>query len=117
MNHHVNRRYFLKAVPAASALAYAGSFAREAASAAPPATVQISATPYRPVADYPIQPKRHWDVVLKDTFWKPKVTANADVTIPFEVRKLTEGGRGLSGNVLEAAMLSLRAYPNPEIQT
>ena len=38
------------------------------------------------------------------------------MTIPFEVEKLTEGGRTLGGNVLEAAILSLRTHPNPAVQ-
>jgi len=33
------------------------------------------------------------------------------------VRKLTETARGLNGNVLEAAILSLRTHPNPQLQT
>ena len=113
MSQQVNRREFLKAVPAASVLAYAGARGSEAQTSAKAGSAQIGSVAYRPVPDYPIQPKRYSEVTLKDGFWKPKVDANAAVTIPFEVEKLTEGGRTLGGNVLEAAMLSLRTHPNP----
>src|SRR5207237_8638145 len=43
-------------------------------------------------------------------------TTNAHVTIPLEVQKQIESERGLSGNVLEAAMLSLQVYPDPKVQ-
>ena len=55
---------------------------------------------------------------IKDTFWKPRIATNAEVTIPFEVRKLgSESARGLGGGVLEAAILSLATHPNPTLQT
>jgi uncharacterized protein len=116
MKHHVNRRDFLKAVPAASALAFAGTRASAEQTSAKAGSAQIGSATYRPVPDYPIQPKRYSEVTLKDTFWKPKVEANAKVTIPFEVEKLTEGGRTLGGNVLEAAILSLATHPNTAVQ-
>src|SRR5262245_60159697 len=116
MRLQVNRREFLKAVPAASALAYVGKRESEAQTSAKAGSAQIGSVAYRPVPDYPIQPKRYSEVTLKDRFWKPKVDANASVTIPFEVTKLTEGGRNLNGNVLEAAMLSVRTHPNPAVR-
>ena len=90
MDRRVNRRHFLKAATAASGtLAYAGTLAdpieRASGSGAPP---KITDRGFRPIADYPIQPKRFSDVVLEDAFWKPKVALNASVTIPFEVQKL-----------------------------
>src|SRR4029453_9337179 len=60
---------------------------------------------------------RHSQVVMKDDFWAPKIARNAEVTIPFEVQKLSEGGRGFGGGVLEAAILSLETRPNPSLQT
>src|SRR5262245_39083657 len=116
MRLQVNRREFLKSVPAASALAYVGTRESEAQTSAKAGSVQIGSVAYRPVPDYPIQPKRYFEVTLKDRFWKPKVDANASVTIPFEVAKLTENGRHLNGNVLEAAMLSLRTHPDATVQ-
>jgi DUF1680 family protein len=82
------------------------------------ADVPISGTPYTPVRDYPIRPKRYSEVTLRDTFWKPKIDTNAHVTIPFEVRNMNpEGARlGFNGNVLEAAILSLATHPDPELQ-
>ncbi|MBZ5626907.1 MAG: glycoside hydrolase family 127 protein [Acidobacteriia bacterium] len=55
---------------------------------------------------------------MKDEFWAPKIATNAKVTIPFEVQKLTEAGsrRGLSGGVLEAAILSLQTHPDATLQ-
>src|SRR5262245_42902153 len=112
----IARRDFLKATSAA-----AGGFAlvtrRSDPDAAPsPRDVSISAARYRAVPDYPIRPQRFSDVTLNDGFWKPRIAVNAKVTIPFEVQKLTDGGRGFGGNVLEAAILSLHTHPNPELQ-
>lgn len=82
------------------------------------ADIAISSVPYTPVPDYPIRPKPHYEVTLLDTFWKPKVARNADVTIPFEFQKLNAGGgsRGLNGGVLEAAILAVQAHQNPALE-
>jgi uncharacterized protein len=118
MSHNLPRRAFLKTVPMA-----AGMLASPAPHAAPAkavkaADVAISGTPYTPVPDYPIRPKRYSEVTLHDTFWKPKIDTNVRVTIPFEVRKMNpEAARlGFNGNVLEAAILSLATHPDPELQ-
>src|SRR5262249_57776442 len=79
------------------------------------ADVNIGSDAFTPRPDYPIQPKPYFDVRLTDAFWKPKVETNARVTIPIEIKKLTEGGRVLTGNVLEAAMLSNRTHPDPAV--
>ena len=55
-------------------------------------------------------------MTLTDDFWRPKVATNAEVTIPFEVKKLSEGGRGFGGGVLEASILSLAVHPDPTLQ-
>jgi DUF1680 family protein len=123
MGHDVDRREFLKAArTVAGAVAYTAAMPKGAElkpaglQASKPGDVRISSQNYTPVDDYPIRPKLSFDVLMKDRFWNPKVTTNAEVTIPFEVQKLTEGGRALTGNVLEAAMLSLRTHPNPALQ-
>lgn len=123
MDSKVPRRALLKAFPAAAGiLAYAGQGPAPAKPAfgtkRKAADVTISETAYTPVPDYPIQPKRYSEVTLKDTFWKPKVTTNAEVTIPFEVQKLSESGsgRGFGGGVLEASILSLQTHPDPKLQ-
>src|SRR5262245_49217060 len=104
---HLNRRDFLKTASVVSGvLASAGVKPDLAAAAVAPVAA----------ADYPIQPRAFSEVTLTDAFWKPKVATNATVTIPFEVQKETERGRPLSGNVLEAAMQSLRTYPDPALQ-
>lgn len=119
------RRDFLKTAPAAVgavaciAGANGGTVAdadTQARTAPKPADVRVSGTAYRPIPDYPIQPKRHFEVTITDAFWKPKITTNAEVTIPFEVRKLNEAARGFGRNVLEAAMLSLKTHPNAQLQ-
>jgi DUF1680 family protein len=116
----VARRDFLKTVPAAAGVYLAGGAVidAEAQTKAPArhADVRLSGTAYQPVADYPIRPKPYFEVKLTDTFWKRKVALNAEVTIPFEMQKAGETGRGLSRNVLEAAILSLKTHPNPELQ-
>src|SRR5215471_8461030 len=92
------RRDFLKTAQAASLLAYAAKSPTAAAAVSKKKAPEpaLSGT-YTPVPDYPIQSKRYSEVKLNDAFWKPKVVTNAEVTIPFEVRKLTEPGsrRGL----------------------
>jgi uncharacterized protein len=116
----VPRRDFLKAVPAAGVAAYAASVSGKVPDdGLQPKTleIRISGTAYTPVRDYPIQPARYSDVTLTDNFWKPKVDINATVTIPFEVQKLSENGRGVSSNVLEAAILSLKTHPHPQLQS
>ena len=116
MSTRLARRDFLKAAPAAAGvLAYAirgdetvaGAADQTPKPAPKPADVRIGTTTYQPIQDYPIRPKRHTEVTLTDDFWRPKVATNAEVTIPFEVKKLSEGGRGFGGGVLEAAILSL----------
>jgi hypothetical protein len=116
MAYRVNRRDFLKAASATSgALACVGLRADPIARAAAVAP-KITDRNFRPIADYPIQPKGFSDVTLEDAFWQPKVALNASVTIPFEVRKLADTPRGLTSNVLEAAMLSLKTHPDPVLQ-
>jgi len=122
MGRNVDRREFLKAARtvAGAAAAFQASrlpaFQPSSLPASQPRDVRISSQNYTPADDYPIQPKLFFDVLLKDRFWKPKVATNAEVTIPFEVQKLTEGGRNLTGNVLEAAMLSVKTHPDPALQ-
>jgi DUF1680 family protein len=115
------RREFLKTGSMAAGLAAYGASAQGASADSPPAastaaTVKIGATPYTPVGDYPIQPQRYSDVAIRDRFWAPRLATNAGVTIPVEVRKLAAAPRGLSGNVLEAAILSLKTQPDAEVQ-
>ena len=122
MDHKVRRRDFLRNVSAtAGVLAYAAKAPAAAKATSKPLTsadVTISSTAYTPVPDYPIRPRLYSEVKLKDNFWRPKVQTNAEVTIPFEVEKLTETGsvRSFSGNVLEAAILSLKTHPDPFLQ-
>ena len=109
-----SRRDFLKTTSiAAGGLALTGRPPLEAVQK--PRDVRISSESYRP-SDYSIKPIRYSDVVLQDAFWKSKVALNATVTIPFEVRKLTDGGREFGNNVLEAAILSLQTHPDDALQ-
>ena len=111
-----DRRDFLRIAPAAAGIAAtalsANAQTKPASKPAPSPT--IGSAKYTPVQDYPIQPKRHWEVALSDRFWKPRIATNASVTIPFQIGKPT--GRGLTGNTLEAAMLSLKTHPDPKLQ-
>ena len=121
---NIARRDFLKTASAAGAVAYIaganGGTVADAdtqAKAAPKAAdVRVSGAAYTPIPDYPIRPKRYFDVTITDAFWKQKIATNAEVTIPFEVRKPGETARGLGHNVLEAAMLSLKTHPNAQLQ-
>jgi DUF1680 family protein len=111
MHDQAARREFLKLAVAGTAML---------AHAAPQTAIRardvpISSTPYTP-ADYPIRPQAYWQVTLRDNFWQPKINRNAEVTIPFEVRKFSEADRSLRGGVLEAAILSLKTHPDPQLQ-
>ena len=114
----IHRRDFLKAAPVAAGAAALAAAVRDASAASEAQTrnIRIGAAPYTPVRDYPIRAVPYSDVTLTDTFWKPKVDLNASVTIPFEVEKRGTGGRGFGGNLLEAAILSLKTHPNPALQ-
>ncbi len=102
------RREFLKTAPVAAA---ALTRAVPGLGMVPDPQVRISSQPYTPGRDYPIRAVPFFDVRLQDGFWRPKVDLNARVTIPLLVERQA-GGRGLNGNVLEAALLSLRTHPN-----
>src|SRR6266571_5353485 len=117
----IDRREFLKAAPASAGVAAMLGAPRTAAvtqneAATKRGDVRMSGTAYTPVPDYPIRPQAYSEVKLEDAFWKPKIATNAAVTIPFQAQKLVDGGRGLAGNVLEAAILSLKTHPNPQLQ-
>jgi DUF1680 family protein len=108
----MKRRDFLKAAPAAVGLAVAPLRGQQDA---PVRDVRLAATAYRP-ADYSIRAQPYSVISLTDRFWQPKVATNARVTIPFEVEKLSELEDGLGGNVLEAAILSLKTHPDPDLE-
>ncbi len=122
MDSKVRRRDFLQTAKVAGLLAYAaeggGANATAAKTKATRSDVTLSSSKYTPIPDYPIQPKRYSEVKLKDNFWEPKITTNAQVTIPFEVQKLTDSGskKRFSGGVLEAAILSLQTHPDSKLK-
>ncbi|MFN0123450.1 MAG: hypothetical protein ACKV2V_23355, partial [Blastocatellia bacterium] len=74
--------------------------------------MKIGTAVYTPVRDYPLRAKRANEVRVKDRFWAPKIRANAEVTIPFQVQKLAQDDREFSLNVLEAALVSLQTHPD-----
>src|SRR5262245_48827589 len=115
MNSNMPRRDFLMAAPAAVgvlAQVTKGETPVRRNAGPPP---RISDASYLPL-DYPIRAKYFAEVKLKDTFWKPKVTTNAEITIPFEVKKRSETARAFNGNVLQAAIYSLQTHPDPWLQ-
>ncbi len=112
----IARRDFLKVAPAAAGVAVSAMGGQASPTPRAATAPAIGSARYTPVRDYPIQPKRPWDVTLTDTFWKPRMATNAQVTIPFQIQKAGGTARGLSGNVLEAAMLSLKTFPDPKLQ-
>jgi len=120
MTHSGGRRNFLKMAMAGTGMLASAAqeppLSSEAAKPRRAADVRISSTPYAPV-DYPIRPQPYDQVELGDTFWRPKVAANAGITIPFELRKFAKLDRALSGGVLEAGILSLRTHPDPFVQS
>ncbi len=116
MNRELHRRQFLKTAPAVGVLAYTatarGAVASEFRGSAPP-RAELWKPRRRAEGDYPIRPKLHPEVTLRDEFWAPRVRTNAEVTIPFEFRKREGTGRPLNNNVLEAALFSLQTHPDP----
>jgi DUF1680 family protein len=119
MGTQLGRRDFLKTTSAAAgALAHVVTQggAQAKAQSAKPAEVKISSVAYSPGGDYPIQGQRFSRVTVNDAFWKPRIATNATVTIPLLAGRMIDGGRGFDGNVLEAAILSLEAHPDPALQ-
>lgn len=114
MDRQIGRRDFLKTTSAAAVAVAAQGGTR--APSPRPTDVKISSVAYTPTADYPIQGKRFSQVTLKDSLWKPRVATNATVTIPLLAQRMIDGARGLNGNVLEAAILSLEARPDAALQ-
>jgi DUF1680 family protein len=114
----VARRDFLKTASAAAGAVGAGIDVGAGAAAkqsTPSRDVRISSVDYTP-SDYPIKAQPYDAVRLTDDFWQPKVATNARITIPFEVEKLSALDEGFRGNVLEAAILSLKTHPNAELR-
>ena len=113
MTRTIPRREFLKTTSAAAgSLAYAaGVEARTQSGTRPGEAEEIRIGSSRYVGgDYPIQALPPTKIVLTDGFWKPKLLTNATVTIPLLAARTD--GRGLTGNVLEAAVLSLQTHPD-----
>jgi DUF1680 family protein len=114
----IARRQFLKTASAAAGAIGLDVGAPRAASvnqSTASRDVRISSVAYTP-SGYQIRPQVYSAVTLTDRFWQPRVATNARVTIPFEVDKLSELEDGFRGNVLEAAILSLKTHPNPDLQ-
>lgn len=59
--------------------------------------------------DYPLRPADFTRYVVADAFWRPRLQANRDVTIPFALQKCRETGR--LDNFLKAA----GAMPGPHV--
>lgn len=78
--------------------------------------IKLSGMNYPSNLDYPIQPKPFYEVEIKDNFWKPKIKINSEVTIPLIIQKFSETKKPMSHNVLQAAIYSLKTYPNHELQ-
>ncbi len=116
MEKNIPRRQFLKAAPAAGAMAYAA--AKSVPPTGPASDLRAEPPSMLPSAAgrYPIEPKDHAEVTLTDDFWRPQVVQNAEVTIPFEVRKRERAGTPLDGGVFEGAILSLQTHPDPWLQ-
>ena len=114
----IARRQFLKTASAAAGAIGLDVGAPRAASvnqSTASRDVRISSVAYTP-SDYQIRPQGYSAVTLTDRFWQARVATNARVTIPFEVDKLSELEDGFRGNVLEAAILSLKTHLNPDLQ-
>jgi DUF1680 family protein len=106
----MQRRAFFKTVPAVAAGLATLSASAEGATPVPRQPIADTAFPAG--CEYPIRPVPFWDVKLKDDFWAPKVARNAEVTVPFEIRKLGVVNDQLAGGVLEAAIYIAKSRPD-----
>ncbi|HEX4568623.1 MAG TPA: hypothetical protein VH138_18455, partial [Vicinamibacterales bacterium] len=96
MDRKLPRREFLRRTASLAAVApLTDAFVRS------PTVASAKAGPPAAAPGYPIRGLRFTDVRLTDDFWRPKIALNARVTIPQLAAR--DGGRGLEGNVLEAA--------------
>jgi DUF1680 family protein len=123
MQNKVRRRDFLKTAPAAVGIAAFGLdgvktlIGEDVPDAGNPVSAPVlGATKYTPRPEYPIAAKPFWEVKLTDEFWQPKMARNATVTIPFEFQKFEERNARVNNNVLQAAIYSLRTFPDPVLQ-
>jgi hypothetical protein len=114
MNHEIPRRDFLKGATGRGRRHRARHPDSRTRGSRPPYP-EIGSQPYTP-ADYPIHAKRFSEVEVTDSFWKPKIATNAEVTIPMEAQRIGAPGDGLTGNVLEAAIYSLETHPDAALQ-
>jgi len=114
----IARRDFLKVAPAAAGLLATAAQGAVPARTTPGNQVErtLSGTAYTPNPDYPRRPQSYSEVRVRDTFWKPRIQANAEVTIPFEIQKSAESGRPADNNILEAAIYSLQTHPDAKLQ-
>lgn len=115
MNHKIARRDFIKAA-GAGILITATQGAVPAKASGHQAEPKLSGAAFIPNADYPRRPKRFSEVSVRDRFWQPKIKTNAEVTIPFEIRKSAASGRPIGNNVLEASIYSLQLYPDANLE-
>src|SRR5262249_7558550 len=108
MDRMLARRDFLRRTASLAAVAPLAATIGRLSNSGPPQPVATAGQ------GYPIRAKRFTEVRLTDDFWRPKIAMNAAVTIPQLAAR--DGGHGLEGNVLEAAILSLQTHPDPELQ-
>lgn len=113
MSRSIPRRQFLKTTSAAAGSLAWVTGAGAQAGARRVEEIRIGTARYVE-GDYPIQALHPTKIALTDGFWKPKLLTNGTVTIPLLAARTD--GRGLSGNVLEAAILSLQTHPDPKLQ-
>lgn len=106
----MQRRAFLETVPAVAVGLATMSASAKGATPVPRQPIAEAAFPAG--REYPMRPLPFWEVTLKDDFWAPKVARNAEVTVPFEIRKLGVVSDQLSGGVLEAAIYIAKSRPD-----
>ena len=110
----IPRREFLKTTSAAAgSVAYLTGQPATQSGARRAEAIRIGSARYIE-GKYPIQALPATKIAVTDSFWKPKILTNATVTIPLLAAR--NEGRGLNGNVLEAAILSLQTHPDPKLQ-
>ena len=106
----IARRDFLKAASVAAACAGA---ARRGGEARARGDVRIAGRRIPPIQEYPIRPKPHSRSRSPTGSGSRRSRPTRRSRSRSRSRKLSETERGFAGNVLEAAMLSLKTHPDP----
>ncbi|MCY4398288.1 MAG: glycoside hydrolase family 127 protein [Gemmatimonadetes bacterium] len=114
----IDRRDFLRAATGAGLIPLPSVLERLAGTSGstPGVPTGFDAPPLPPSDDdYPLQAVRFDRVNIQDTFWRPRMDANRDVSLRYCFDRFGDGGFSLS-KLIEAAAYMLEERPDPELE-